>query len=131
MQHVTALLARNRGASLYALSHGHPRASRIHIKSCVPCSSALDSHKRTLKPGRNRPHRSTQELDDLEALVRLTAHPHRDLSQIARILGKMDIPFNTYSDHLAQIRIQRSTEAFRDGDAAVQVSFHFLFESTL
>ena len=59
--------------------------------------------------------------------VLLAGHPHRDLIQIARILGKMGMSINTYSGHLAQIGIQRSGEAFRDGDAAVQVSFHFLF----
>ena len=72
-----------------------------------------------------------QEDEDFDGLA---AHPQRDPIQIAPILGKMDMPFHTYSGHLAQIGIQHSAEAPRDGMrillqtlfvlAAVQVSFH-------
>ena len=65
--------------------------------------------------------------EDFDPLARLAEDPHRDPVQIARILSKMTIPFNTQSGHFAQIVIQRSGDAFRDGHAAVQVSFHFDF----
>ena len=52
-----------------------------------------------------------QEDEDFDGLA---AHPQRGLIQIAHILEKMDMPFDTYSGHLAQIGIQHSAEAPRD-----------------
>ena len=58
-------------------------------------------------------HTSTNKKMKVTIFVLLAGHPHRDLIQIARILGKMGMSINTYSGHLAQIGIQRSGEPFR------------------
>ena len=72
----------------------------------------------------DEPHFHKQENEDA-GFDGLTTHPHRDSSQIARILGKMGVSFITYSGHLAQIVLQRSGEALRDGDAGSDLQTFF------
>ena len=60
------------------------------------------------------PNEIIQNDDDIDGL---TAHPHRDSIEIARISGKTGMAINTYFGHLAQIAMQRSTEASRVDDA--------------